>query len=337
MSTAGDKPWWPIPVYAEKDGKMVETEYVPLQEKPSKRWHLVSLIPHIKDVGWVSSNYGLISEAKRQGVKVTCLEAGGYENLSKQLAQYDDALAMGADALLLGVISETALLKKIEEGKKRGVVQVAFQNPIFEAPFDGNVAPDIDWMVKPGVEVLAEHFKDKQKVRTVVFPGPPGSGWAELFDESFKKFAEKLAPGKFEVLESKFGETGKSAQLKMLEDSFQTHGKIDLLFGCAPMVEVSYGVLEERGLIGKTIAYCEYQNEIVYQLIKRGEVWGMSIEEQVMQGRIAVDMAIKALEKKPMLAKVRMKSGAITVNNINQFEYSRFFAPKDYKMVFKLD
>ncbi|MFH1091284.1 MAG: hypothetical protein V1742_06915, partial [Pseudomonadota bacterium] len=82
-AAAQQKPWWPVACYEDKDGKITEIQYVPLQEKPSKKWHLVSLIPHIKDVGWVSSNYGIIDEAKRQGVKVTVLEAGGYENLSK--------------------------------------------------------------------------------------------------------------------------------------------------------------------------------------------------------------------------------------------------------------
>jgi periplasmic protein TorT len=336
---AQDKPWWPAKVQVQRDGKMTEVDYVPLQEKASKKWHLVVLMPHLKDVGLVSITYGAVMEARRRGVKLTVLEAGGYENLSRQISQYDDAMAMGADAIIVAVISEKALTKKVEEGKQKGIVQVAFLNPVFEAPFDTVTSPNIELMSKEIVLTLANKFKDKSKVRAVLFPGPPGSGWAELFDQAFRKFFEEAAPGKLEVLASKYGETGKSVQLKMVEDVLQTYRDVDLLYGCAPMAEVAPAILEERGLAGKTLVFCEYQNHLVHKLIKDKKVYGMGTEEHIVQGGIAVDSAIRALEKKPdgLPAQKITKTRVVTVDNVDQFDPSVWYAPEGYQPIMKVE
>ena len=42
---------------------------------------------------------------------LTLLQAGGYANLPKQIAQYDDCLAAGADAILLGAIVAAPLAR----------------------------------------------------------------------------------------------------------------------------------------------------------------------------------------------------------------------------------
>ena len=60
-------------------------EYAPL-EKASKPWNICVLFPHMKDTFWVAVDYGVVEEAKRMGVNMTLYQAGGYENLPKQLS-----------------------------------------------------------------------------------------------------------------------------------------------------------------------------------------------------------------------------------------------------------
>ena len=47
----------------------------------------------MKDAYWLAVNYGVAEEAKRLGVKMNLVEAGGYTNLNKQISQIEDCVA----------------------------------------------------------------------------------------------------------------------------------------------------------------------------------------------------------------------------------------------------
>src|ERR1700685_1820359 len=104
--------WWPVKYYNMDSGSAKTTEYVPLPGKASKPWNICVLFPHMKDTFWVAVDYGVVEEAKRMGVNMTLYQAGGYENLPKQLSQFDDCLAGNFDAIIVGPISEAGLDKK---------------------------------------------------------------------------------------------------------------------------------------------------------------------------------------------------------------------------------
>lgn len=48
-----------------------------------------AIYPHLKDSYWLSVNYGMISEAKKQKIELRVLEAGGYPNIGKQASQLE--------------------------------------------------------------------------------------------------------------------------------------------------------------------------------------------------------------------------------------------------------
>ena len=107
--------WWPFQLQDLSSGEPVMNDYVPRTEPPSQKWHICVLVPHLKDTYWVGTNVGAVKEARRQGVQMTMFSAGGYTELNKQLAQFDDCVALGVDAIVIGAISERALSGKIEE------------------------------------------------------------------------------------------------------------------------------------------------------------------------------------------------------------------------------
>src|ERR1700728_1404371 len=92
------KKWWPAKVVeVAADGTKKEIEYSPLPQA-KKKWNVCVLIPHLKDVFWKAVDFGTMDEARRLGVKATLFEAGGYENLPRQISQIDDCVAQGVDA-----------------------------------------------------------------------------------------------------------------------------------------------------------------------------------------------------------------------------------------------
>ena len=117
-SAWADGDWWPAKIYDFDSGSQKVAEYTPLA-KAAKPWNICVLFPHMKDTFWVAVDYGVVEEAKRMGVNMTLYQAGGYENLPKQLSQFDDCMAGNFDAILVGPISEAGLDKKFDEASPK--------------------------------------------------------------------------------------------------------------------------------------------------------------------------------------------------------------------------
>src|SRR5437868_7340311 len=200
---AADK-WRPAKIYDFDSGSQKETEYSPL-EKAAKPWNICVLFPHMKDTFWVAADYGVVEEARRMGVNMTLYEAGGYENLPKQLAQFDDCMAGNFDAIIIGPISEAGLDKKIKEGVAAGKAIISTVNPVSKSNVTSKMTVDFDTMGEQTGVYLVNYLNGKT-AKVATFPGPAGSGWAEDFLKGFKKAVD----GKSNVamLGDKFGDSG---------------------------------------------------------------------------------------------------------------------------------
>ncbi|MCY4478351.1 MAG: hypothetical protein OXB97_00465, partial [Rhodospirillales bacterium] len=85
--------------------------YTPLAHA-SQKWRICASYPHLKDSYWLSVNYGMVEEAKRLGVALRVVEAGGYPNLERQIAQITEC-AQDADILALGAVSFDGLTEAV--------------------------------------------------------------------------------------------------------------------------------------------------------------------------------------------------------------------------------
>src|ERR1700724_780842 len=182
-----DAKWWPSKYYNLDSGSAKVAEYTPL-EKAAKPWNICVLFPHMKDTFWVAVDYGVVEEGKRMGVHMPLYQAGGYENLPKQLSQFDDCLSGNFDAIVIGPISEAGLDKQFAKGVASGKPIISTVNPVAKATVTSKMTVDFDTMGEQPGNYLLDFLKSKNaKVGT--FPGPSGSGWAEDFLKGFKTAA----------------------------------------------------------------------------------------------------------------------------------------------------
>ena len=94
-------------------------DYEPL-DQAAQKWDLCVSFPHMKDAYWMAVDYGVVDEAKRQGVRMQLVEAGGYTNLNTQISQIEDCVARGADAVIIGAISLDGLNNLVTEIRNEG-------------------------------------------------------------------------------------------------------------------------------------------------------------------------------------------------------------------------
>lgn len=317
--------WWPFKIAAAKDGDLKnvqDIEYAPL-DKAEKPWNLCVLYPHMQDSYWVAVNYGVIEEAKRLGAKVTVLQAGGYTALPKQVSQYDDCVAAGADAILIGAISEAGMAAKITEGMGKNIVNIAVANPILDTPITARVTPDFYQKGFQTGEYVKKFLADKEGA-AVGFPGPQGSGWAETYMSGFR---DSTKTGNIKLLAEMFGEASVPAQLRLVEDALQTYPDLTVIWGGAPTAEAAIGAVADAGRDDVTII-SSYENQTMLKSVKDGSVLAFATEYPVIMGRIGVDLAVRALEKKPHEKILLVAPGLVTKENVESFDATQIFAPE---------
>jgi protein TorT len=330
--------WWPFTIVPDGPDKkpMEPIQYVPL-EKASKKWNLCVLFPHLKDSYWVASNYGIVDEARRLGVRAYTFQAGGYDQLPKQLSQFDDCLASNPDAILVGAISEGGIAGRLKAGMDKGIPIIAVANPIYDTPITALITTDHRQKGFLSGKYLVEALgPDGGKV--VAFPGPQNSGWAETYQKGFE---EAIKDTKVELLETKYGEAGVAEQLTLIEDALQTYPEMTAIWGGAPTAEAALGAVAEAGRDDIKIV-SSWEDQKMPDRIKEGQILGFSAEYPVILARIGVDLAVRALEKKPIdflaanpdVRVLRATPGMVSKDNIDKVDLTQIYAPQDWQPVF---
>lgn len=368
---AAEKQWWPTKVNvfnpACTDGdvacwsdprnepaKLDLLDYIPLiPHEIKKKHHICVSFPHLKDSYWAGVAYGVISEAKRLGQKITLVEAGGYTNLEWQLNQVEDCITNGAEALIIGPISSNGNARQIDMIRAQGIPVIVIITSI-NTMVDANSLQNFYNMGYASCKWVAnQHSTKGDKIKIVWFPGPPGAGWSTAANHGCETAVEDT---QVEILDTKWGDTGKAIQLKLVEEVLQTmtSGKkveLDYIVGTATTIEGAVGAIRVRGLEEKIKLVAFYYTPGMHIFLKRGVVAMAPSDQMITQARIAVDQAVRLLENKEMATGGRPEftnSGRlvehvqppviiVTPDTVSDFDTSSTLAPKGWRPIFSVD
>lgn len=322
---------WDPPFNYDNPPKSVE--YVPL-EKASKKWHLCVSFPHLKDPYWMATDYGVVDQAKKLGVAITLVEAGGYPNLTQQIEQIKDCVAAGADALLVGTVSFDKLTPTVVELSKK-VPVFGTVNNIQDDGITAKVGVDWREMGAAAGRYLAKlHPKGSKPVRVAWLPGPETAGWVKFTDEGFKK---AIAESAVIISTTKYGDTGEEVQLKLVEDVLEETPDVDYIVGNALAIEAAIPVVARRKLEDKVKLVADYFTPGIYRGIKRGKIFGAPTDGAALQGRLSVDQAVRFLEKKDVVRHVGPRILVVDQSNVNSFPVDASLAPTTFQATFKVE
>ncbi|WP_396642384.1 TMAO reductase system periplasmic protein TorT [Microbacterium sp.] len=276
-------------------GPGIEGTYESLSpDDVTEPWELCSTVPHLKDPLWVAYNYGQAVEAERLGVSITLTDVGGYENVSEQVTQIEDCITQGADAILVGAVSADALNPAIEAAEAAGVVVLDIANGVTTPDVSAHAIVDYYDMGRTIGEYLAD---SGESLKVSVLPGPAGAGWAE---RSLLGVQDAVSGSDVEIVDVKYGDTGREVQLQLVEDTLAANPDIEAIVGTAVTLDVAATVLAERGLTDSVALYGTYVIPSTLDLITAGTATCAPTEQPVMTARIAVDVAVGLLEGTPI-------------------------------------
>jgi protein TorT len=164
-------------------------------------------------------------------------------------------------------------------------------------------------------------------------PGPPGAGWSESGDKGFK---DGIAGSALKILDTKYGNTNKPEQLKLIEDGLQTFDDVDYIVGVAPAAEAAVGAVREAGRENvKILAY--YQTPEVASLVEQGLVYAMASDSAVIQARIALDQAVRVLEGADYVKHAAPEILIVDSSNSGSWDKLGSLAPDGWSAVFNVD
>ena len=346
--THGDDACWKI---AQAAGLEIVT-YTAL-DKADKKHHICVSFPHLKDSYWVGAAYGIIEEGKRLGQKITLMEAGGYTQLEKQIAQIEDCIANGADALVMAAISNDGNVKQINEIRGKGIPVIDLINGV-KTSVDAKSLMSYYSMGHSACKWVADqHPAGSGAVKIAWFPGPPGAGWSTGGDAGCN---DAVAGSDVEIVQTKWGDTGKEIQLKLVEDVIQSQtfdGELELnyIVGVGPAIEVAIATLRDLDLSGKVKLAAYYYTPGMHMFLQQGRMDFAPTDQMIIQARISIDQAVRLLEGKGYATGGRPEFGdtgrviehaqpiaiGVTPANIKDFDTSTTLAPKGWTPSFSVD
>jgi protein TorT len=320
-------------------GKVVETTF----EKTApatKVWKIGVLFPHLKDPFWLGCAYAVFEQAKRLGVETTLLAANGYNDLVGQLAQMDDLVAKKVDMILLAPISFEGNDESVAKAKAAGVPVINVIND--QRSDDLLTKVDVSfWQLGNAAAKWA--IADAQKrgmkeLNAVMLPGPAGAGWV-IGEVEGTEAAAKASPIPFNLLTTKYGDSGKDIQFKLAEDIFTTFGKkINYLFGCSVCSWSAALPMKEAGLADdvKIIGYDITPDTV--EGINNGLIAAAANCLGADQYRIAMNVAVAYLEKRITAEKmphtIVPKFEILTKSNFDTYPFYVSLAPAGYRPEF---
>lgn len=270
----------------------VPLTYTPLGHA-ARPWRFCVLYPHLKDAYWLSVNYGMVEEARRLGVAFDVFEAGGYPNLSRQIDQLKGCASDEFDAVILGSVSYAGLTAEVERISRLKPV-IATVNDIDDSGITAKASvPWTEMGAAAGRFIAQRHPKGSPPARIAWFPGPQGAGWVIFVEAGFRA---ALADSSAEIVMTRFGDTGTEEQVLLVEEVLEAMPDIDYLVGSGPMAEAAVPILRARGLEGKVKVVSTYLSHAVYRGVVRGRILAAPTDSPVLQGRLSIEMAVRALE-----------------------------------------
>ena len=297
LAGAQPAPEWPLQRW-EGDHRAADAAAVAAPDiappSPTRGWRLCAIYPHLKDSYWLAVNYGMVEEARALGIGLRVLEAGGYEHLARQRANITQCTADPAvDALLVGTVS-FAGMNDLLAPYLAGHPVIGLVNDIDASVVSAKVGVpwyQLGWKI--GRWLADRHPAGGAPADIAWLPGPQDADWVGFIDRGFRA---ALAGSAVRIATVRHGDTGRSIQRQLVEEVLDAHPKLDYLVGNAPMAEAAVAEVRRRQRADGIGIVASYVTPGVHSGMVRGRILASVTDFPVLQGRMAVRQALRALE-----------------------------------------
>ncbi len=136
-----------------------------------------------------SLEVGAQDAAKRYGINLQVFDAGGFQNVTKQVSQFETALGQKPDAIMILPASPVAFNAQIREAQQQGIKVLPTLIPPPNAKFDLSLADDLPADAATSVDSLSTALGGKGNLYAIL--GGAGTTVADLFTQGMNAELKK--------------------------------------------------------------------------------------------------------------------------------------------------
>lgn len=310
--------WWPVPVVFRQPafsdaGALQRFDYVP-GAGASQPWRMCVSVPRADFQFVAAVIHGIATEATRQGARISVLDNGEADSAS-QAAQIRTCLGT-SDALLVMAAESGGLDAVFEEAARAAIPVINVAIETHSEPVDAKVVPNPVLVGGAVGQYLAEQFPAGTDRGPVAwFPGPDGASFTRGYDDGFR-----LALGDSEVEVVAGGSTALDPQSlhEAVAGALDAHDDLAAVAGAGLMIEQAMPLVSAA----RPILLSTSITQGIAKAIADGKVAGAVNTRPAMMGRIAADIAIRAIEGRPYLRDVQPRIGFVDKATIGDLDLS---------------
>ena len=286
-------------------------------------------VPNLASSFWISAVYGAEDQAKKEGVMLLKLNAGGDANTSQQISQIQDLIQRRVDAIIVGATNGDGIKAVVEQAIERGIPVIGISSPPNTTKLASMVSADHYDMGRLQAECLGKAMGGRGSV--AMMAGPAGQAWADLRAKGFRETLAKEGGTVKVVAESRLADN-RNAALTTAEDWAQRFPDITGVYAATD--DMAAGVIsafkDAKRIPGVKVSASNL-SPTAQDLIKSGDLACTSIQQIVAQGRAALSQANNAASNRPVQATVVTPALLVTADNLAAIDLSSVVAPNDYR------
>lgn len=316
--------WYPLQVRA--DGERVD--YRPL-ERASRPWRICALLPHGKDRYWWGVAWGLDGEASRLGVRLGIYEAGGYENPAVQIRQLHDCRVLQADAYVIASINTSDLCPEIARLLAQGRPVIDLVNGLDCPALTAHSRVDFADMLRATLGYIAQH-RAAGPYSMGWLPGSQGAGWVRDAERGLRQVVS--AEG-IRLSHGGYAPVDRTSQARLVRQLLREQPRLDYLVGNAEAAGFAAQLVLSSRERQATQVLAFYVTERIIEQIREGFILAAPSDSPVHQARIAIDLAVRALERQPHPREVGPLIEMLDQRSLQSFDISRLMPPEGHWMI----
>lgn len=300
----------------------------PRPAKASKPYRLGVALPQLTP-HFIAQAYGYFDEAAALGASVRLLDAGGYQFLDRQVSQVEDLIASKVDAIILVAVNSQGTVGVVDEAVAAGIPVVNCNVMTDSKKVIARVRSDDVNIGETQADVMGKALAGKGSV--VMLRGAPGTSWAEVRGNAFKKRIAANYPG-IKIIGEQYNQSTPPDGLKLMEDMMQTYPKIDGAYtGSDPTGIGAAQAVMAAGMKGKIVVTTADLQPDTEKLIRDGVITASVAQQSVVLGRWCTRVAINHLEKRPVPATLTTPVIVISKDNVATADMTGLRSPAGWK------
>ncbi len=290
-------------------------------------WRICALLPQGQDRFWWGVSWGLAEQGKLLGVKLGIFVAAGYGDAAGQRQQWQACKAQGAQAFIVSTTDAGSLQDEIRQAMAEGLPVIDLLNGV-QGRATSSASGHVGDMIDQLLDVMLKDAGGKP-VTVAWFPGPEHSVWADLADAAVQRRLRHL-PG-ITLNMGGYGSTDMKTQATLVRAYLHQFGEPDYLVGNAVAVEFAARYWQGQPHRSKLLAF--YGNEGVVERIVSHEVMATVNNQPVLQARLAVDLAVRALQRMRLPARVAPTNLLLDERHLGLPYSANMLAPEGQRLV----